>query len=64
MNKDDMNKNDKIEEKIHVEMDNLAVPEIHLGDEDEEDFDDIDDQEGVVFSGAVPEIHIKNLKKS
>lgn len=47
--------------KIHLAVDNLAVPEIRYDEEDE--FEDDEEEIGIGFSGAVPEIHIKGKKE-
>lgn len=43
-------------DKMHVELDNLAFPEIRF--DNDEDFEDDEDKE-IEYSGAVPEIHIR-----
>ena len=48
------------EDKIYVDMENLAMPEVRLGADEEEDFDD-EDETDVNYSGAVPEINISRL---
>lgn len=46
-----------------VDSENLAVPEVHLGDAEGDD-DKSDSDESIVYDNvAIPEIHIKKHKK-
>lgn len=47
--------------KMHIETENLAVPEIRYDDDD--DFEDDEEGMGIDYLGAVPEVHIKNNNK-
>lgn len=51
--------------KLHIEMDNLAVPEVQYDEEEKEKDEELGDSEHTIeidYSGAVPEIHI--IKKN
>lgn len=48
---------------LHVESENLAVPEVRIGEEDEANIDYEKDETYIDFSGAIPEIHIKHKEK-
>lgn len=45
------------EKKPHVELDELALPEIKF-DEKQETAEDTEPKVGIDYTGAVPEIHI------
>ncbi len=47
--------------KMHIETENLAVPEIRY--DDDEDFEDDEEGVGIDYLGAVPEIHLNGKKK-
>lgn len=51
---------DKEKKEIHVSMDNLAMPEVHFGTKEEGNVEE--EKKNIDYSGAVPEVHIKNDK--
>lgn len=49
--------------KFHVELNNLAMPEIVFDDDiDDDDFDDTTNDE-VDYNVAIPEVHVDKIKK-
>lgn len=56
-------KNDDVHVETHVDMENVAIPEVHIEDLDKvsDENDELDDVE-VDYSGAMPEIHIHQKK--
>ena len=56
----------KEEHRLEVTSDNLAIPEIHVGDtyKNEEPAEDVREKEAVSYDDlAVPEVHFSNKKK-
>lgn len=63
---------DEKELNMHVQTDDLAVPEVIVNEEEdnkkkvntissnsEDDFEDETDEDSIDYSGAIPQIHIK-----
>lgn len=56
-------KEKKEEKKMHLNIDNLAMPEVIFGEEDSTEEEDNEKKEVFIdYSGAIPEIHIKKNK--
>ena len=45
--------------KMHIETENLAVPEIEFDENRDEDLDENVEEPEIDFSGAIPQIHFK-----
>lgn len=52
---------EKEENKIHIVIDNVAVPEVRIG-EDEKNQEEKEDVKGLDFDVAIPEYHSGNNK--
>ncbi len=54
----------KEEQRIHLNLNNLAMPEVIFGEEEEEKpEEDVHKELYIDYSGAVPEIHLKKENK-
>lgn len=52
-------KDEEIKKQMHVEIENLAVPEVRFGEQEQEEEKENEGEMSIDYSGAIPEIHIK-----